>query len=494
MNVTTRMKMDLRQPDVRLRINAVQGDCYSRSIEIALYSGIVPWIIPEGTTVAVRYQKSDGTKGYYDTLPNGDTAWTVQDNLLTIKLAPQVLTSAGSVLVQIEMIQGVKMLSTFGVTIDVEANPAVGWIRSEDYINWLQWIKDQSAEHTKMVEQSAHSAIQAAKTAKEAASSAETLAGSADTFAGHARESAASAQSAVDSAFSIRDETSAIAAKVSAIVAGNEAYTKKESDQRYCPAIVQTVTGESIVIPDSAEAPLQGLNLCGKTTQERTPSPESPVELVSVGSCGKITVTITAGGFSEQTLAIPTPNGLPGIAVESGGNYTDGKGQQWICDEIDFVRGKYIQRIVKKVVGYEDYFIPENNGYPVGDSLFFACRISDEALTYRNSLCSKLPYNTAALSNDINGFYTLNSYAYCRIQGLSDLNTFRRLMDGAKFFYIMKAPIERDLTANEILAYQKLYTGYPNTTVLNDCGTHMEVRYIADTKNYVDLKLKDKVR
>lgn len=46
-----------------------------------------------------------------------------------------------------------------------------------------------------------------------------------------------------------------------------------------------------------------------------------------------------------QTLTIPTPNGLPGIKVDSGGNYTDASGQQWVCDEIDLQRGKYVQRM-----------------------------------------------------------------------------------------------------------------------------------------------------
>lgn len=48
-----------------------------------------------------------------------------------------------------------------------------------------------------------------------------------------------------------------------------------------------------------------------------------------------------------QTLTINTPNGLCGIPVDTGGNYTDSTGQQWICDEIDFERGVYIQKIKK---------------------------------------------------------------------------------------------------------------------------------------------------
>ena len=55
-------------------------------------------------------------------------------------------------------------------------------------------------------------------------------------------------------------------------------------------------------------------------------------------------------GIEPQTLTYASPNGLPGIPVESGGNYTDAEGQQWICDEVDFGRGKYVQRVKIRAV------------------------------------------------------------------------------------------------------------------------------------------------
>ena len=51
--------------------------------------------------------------------------------------------------------------------------------------------------------------------------------------------------------------------------------------------------------------------------------------------------------YREQLLTLPTPNGLPGIPVTSGGNYTDPTGQQWVCDEVDLERGVRVQRIDK---------------------------------------------------------------------------------------------------------------------------------------------------
>ncbi|WP_417406026.1 hypothetical protein [Hominenteromicrobium sp.] len=51
--------------------------------------------------------------------------------------------------------------------------------------------------------------------------------------------------------------------------------------------------------------------------------------------------------YREQLFTLPTPNGLPGIPVTSGGNYTDQNGQQWVCDEIDLERGVKVQRVDK---------------------------------------------------------------------------------------------------------------------------------------------------
>lgn len=58
--------------------------------------------------------------------------------------------------------------------------------------------------------------------------------------------------------------------------------------------------------------------------------------------------TVTAySPYREQLLTLPTPTGLPGIPVTSGGNYTDSAGQQWVCDEVDLERGVKVQRIDK---------------------------------------------------------------------------------------------------------------------------------------------------
>ena len=51
--------------------------------------------------------------------------------------------------------------------------------------------------------------------------------------------------------------------------------------------------------------------------------------------------------YREQFLTLSTPNGLLGVPVTSGGNYTDSSGQQWVCDEVDLAREVMVQRIDK---------------------------------------------------------------------------------------------------------------------------------------------------
>ena len=86
---------------------------------------------------------------------------------------------------------------------------------------------------------------------------------------------------------------------------------------------------------------------------------EGIIALFYAGNGTSGTTTYTNVMFNLGTAALPwepyvsstatfsTPNGLPGIPVDSGGNYTDADGQQWICDEIDTKKGVYRQNVKK---------------------------------------------------------------------------------------------------------------------------------------------------
>lgn len=234
------------------------------------------------------------------------------------------------------------------------------------------------------------------------------------------------------------------------------------ADEARQNVLVGTETGNPIAVDDAFAAPLRGLTVYGKSTQDGTPTPDAPVPIVSAGDGGSVAVKVTGknllyipdgvrtvrgvtitskngrisisgtatesgyvylsvkqisihglallssnvsypvaklvseswevlfvqgkanatqgvitricfivnGGttydsdginvqlelgstatayspYREQLLTIPTPNGLPGIPVTSGGNYTDQSGQQWVCDEVDFGKSVKVQRIDK---------------------------------------------------------------------------------------------------------------------------------------------------
>lgn len=109
--------------------------------------------------------------------------------------------------------------------------------------------------------------------------------------------------------------------------------------------LVGTETGNPISVDDAFSAPLCGLTVYGKSTQDGTPSPDNPVPIVNTGDGGTIVITISDKHEKTQTITIPTPNGLLGIPVAADGNYVDGTGQHWVCDEVDFTNGIRIKRV-----------------------------------------------------------------------------------------------------------------------------------------------------
>lgn len=121
----------------------------------------------------------------------------------------------------------------------------------------------------------------------------------------------------------------------------------EKADKARQNILIGSETGNPVSVSDAFSAPLCGLTVYGKSTQDGTPSPDNPVPIVSAGDGGTITVTIGDGADERQTITLQTPNGLPGIPVTSGGNYTDQQGQQWVCDEVDLERGVKVQRVDK---------------------------------------------------------------------------------------------------------------------------------------------------
>lgn len=134
MKITSKLTMELTHHRSSPIIQAVQDDSLSRDLELTLTANGIPWTIPQDAAVLIRYHKADGTGGLYDSLPDGTPAWTAQKNVLTLCLAPQVLTAPGEVELAVTLIRGQFQISTFSVIIHVVASVAPATRRSENYI------------------------------------------------------------------------------------------------------------------------------------------------------------------------------------------------------------------------------------------------------------------------------------------------------------------------------------------------------------------------
>lgn len=133
MELINKIKIDLLRAGVKPMINAMQADENSRVLEITLNANGDAWEIPDGVSFSVAYKKPDGTRGLYDTMPDGTGASSVDGNVVSIRLAPQMLTAPGTVNTSVVISSGDQRISTFPIIVNVIQNPAVGAVGSEDY-------------------------------------------------------------------------------------------------------------------------------------------------------------------------------------------------------------------------------------------------------------------------------------------------------------------------------------------------------------------------
>jgi len=154
MIITHKINMDLQIRNTPHRLTMVQCDTDTRIVVLEMTSGGKLWEPGTVDRVLVRYRKSDGTGGSYDSKPDGSVAWSLIGTELELWMAPQVLTVPGLVEMQAAMFREEKCLATFCFQITVEADPSVGAVESEDYINWCQWAQQELEKHLKYIQES----------------------------------------------------------------------------------------------------------------------------------------------------------------------------------------------------------------------------------------------------------------------------------------------------------------------------------------------------
>lgn len=218
------------------------------------------------------------------------------------------------------------------------------------------------------------------------------------------------------------------------------------------------------------------------------PNPDYPMEISSAGDGGAVEVAV-----NDQTIVVSTPNGLAGVPVTSGGNYTDDSGQMWVCDEIDFARGVYVQRIWKyEITGAEEWTVSQYN--PGSGNIRYDATINDSKGPVGNdALCNAFPYNGPNKDGvwvhpQQNVYLALRiRWTFATVDELTAYLTERyNVGNPVTVYYALAAPIETPLTEEQLAAYEALRTAKPTTVITNDGGAWMAVNYAADTKAYVD--------
>ena len=174
-----------------------------------------------------------------------------------------------------------------------------------------------------------------------------------------------------------------------------------------------------------------------------------------------------------QQLITTVPNGLCGLPVSSGGNFTDSNGQRWICDEVDFERGVTKRRTGLVDLGTLDWILINGAFITQAEGLGYKYGI--------NGICTKYIIANAVYIDK--SLYMLNSYwgnncIAIMDSSYTDAATFKAAMQGVKLLYELETPTETPLSAEEIEAYKKLHTNYPTTIISTEDSAEMKISYI----------------
>mgnify|MGYP004644634505 CR=1 FL=1 len=188
--------------------------------------------------------------------------------------------------------------------------------------------------------------------------------------------------------------------------------------------------------------------------------------------------------YREQLLTLPTPTGLPGIPITSGGNYTDPSGQQWICDEVDLERGVRVKNTC--IVDAADLEITTSTDLQSTKRLSFLLPALARS-SGTNALCNR-SVRVVSFDKDITHFYVNNRNIFLFIP----ISTENPVAGEYIFLYALAAPVETPLTAEELAAYKSLTTYAPNTVVQASDGAGVKLDYQRDV-NLVIKNLEDAI-
>lgn len=188
-------------------------------------------------------------------------------------------------------------------------------------------------------------------------------------------------------------------------------------------------------------------------------------------------------GTQQKVLQIPNP--FRGIPVDSGGNYTDSDGQQWLCDYIDRERGKYVQCVQECVFDgsvdekWSDYtanigfYIPKSDIYTRWEGKMNSPGICN--------IFSVDDYSNAGVPGVWIGYDTIK-YIYAHNTNpiyATNVEEWRAFLQSHNMvvIYPLNTPIETDLAPDQIAALDlSTYQGITNigTDTMPQVGVEVE--------------------
>ena len=168
-------------------------------------------------------------------------------------------------------------------------------------------------------------------------------------------------------------------------------------------SIVCKSSGEIVSITDSAERPLQGLTLYGKTTQNGTPTPATPAALESAGDSGSLTVTVMGKNLINPAEYIKgTSSTLNGDVITT--NFKGG----WLC--VNAVEG-YIKTHPKGT--YTATFFPVTAGAACAFYIYSAATKAELKLQYITAGATSLTFTVdEEFYLSLGGIEPFGEYAY----------------------------------------------------------------------------------
>lgn len=231
-----------------------------------------------------------------------------------------------------------------------------------------------------------------------------------------------------------------------------------------------------------------------------SPNGDYPQEIQTISDFVVEVKNSTEGNTTPQTLNVTIPEqGFYGIPVSEGGNYTDTDGQQWICDEFDYKRGKYIQRVRKVILNGSEserwyrYRVSENKNFVTLYREFEGTKIGQE-MSICNMFINKwgAPWDTGGIWVYADHGTLPNKYFNVPKTTLTTLEEWKTLLSThpLEVLYTLATPVEYDLTSEQVEQFKKLKSYYGTTYIDNDAvpACNMQAELVLDTKLYIDSK------